>query len=250
MSLAAIILAAGKGTRMKSDKVKVIHDVAGKALVTYVIEAVVGAGILDVCLVIGYQGDSVKAVVSEECAHSYAEISYVEQSEQKGTGHAVMVCRDAFESKMDGDVIVLAGDCPLVRSETISHVIELHHQTGAGGTILTAIMEEPAHYGRILRDKDGSVLGIREARDCSEEQLKITEINTGVYVFRTGLLFECLDLLSTDNAQGEYYLTDVLEIMRSKGFPISGYCTPHSDEVVGVNSPQDLAHVCELIASQ
>jgi bifunctional UDP-N-acetylglucosamine pyrophosphorylase / glucosamine-1-phosphate N-acetyltransferase len=235
MSVKAIILAAGKGTRMKSDLLKVVHEVAGKPIVQYVIDSVNELGVTDIFTVVGHQAESVKENISDK------NVQYVVQSEQLGTGHAVMQVDPHFEDNDSSTVIILAGDCPLIKTETLKKLIDSHQESNASVTILTTKMNEPAKYGRILRGKMGSVTGIKEAKDCTEKELQIKEINTGVYAFRADEMFKNLKKLDTNNAQGEYYLTDIIHILKRKGEVVSSYILEDSDQAIGVNTRLDLA---------
>ncbi|NBV42093.1 hypothetical protein EBR96_04915 [bacterium] len=241
MGISAVILAAGKGTRMKSDVLKVAHTVAGKPIVSYVVETVTNLGVDGVYVVVGHQAELLQASLN------FPGIEYVMQAEQLGTGHAVMQVRSHLKSEPDDSVIVLAGDCPLIEEETLRNLLATHRESNAAATILTTIMPEPGTYGRILRGKMGTVLGIREAKDCSPEELAISEVNTGVYIFQVGDLFPSLDKVTTNNAQKEYYLTDVIQILKAAGRPISAFCTTRYDHAVGVNTRMDLAAINKIL---
>lgn len=241
MSTKAIILAAGKGTRMKSGLIKVLHPVAGKPILQYVIDTAFEAGIDEVVVVVGHQADDVKAAFPDP------RIQFVVQSEQLGTGHAVLVTESAMNPQSDDTVVILAGDCPLISSETIQCLIDHHLQLQSSGTVLTTNMVEPASYGRILRESDQSILGIKEAKDCSPHELSITEINTGVYAFKISALFSALHKVGTNNKQQEYYLTDVIHLIKTQGLVAAAYCSPDADAAIGVNSRQDLAKVSKVV---
>ena len=240
MSRYAIILAAGKGTRMKSSLLKVAHDVAGKPIVEYIIDTVRALGSEQTYLIVGHQADMMKE------RFNGSDITHVMQEEQLGTGHAAQQV-DTYLAGKKGTVIVLAGDCPLIQKETLEKLITKHQESNAACTILSTKMDEPAKYGRILRGPMGSVIGIREAKDCSSEELAIQEINTGVYAFNVDDLFTSLKEVKTENAQGEYYLTDVIEILKAKGKPVSGYCMDDPDEAIGINTRMDLAKTNAVI---
>jgi bifunctional UDP-N-acetylglucosamine pyrophosphorylase / glucosamine-1-phosphate N-acetyltransferase len=235
MLIKAIILAAGKGTRMKSDLLKVVHEVAGKPIVQYVIDAVSALNVVDIFTVVGHQAESVKENVTNK------KVQYVIQEEQLGTGHAVMQVSPHIKPGDTSTIVVLAGDCPLIKTETLKKLVDSHHESNASATILTTKMEEPAKYGRILRGKMGTVTGIKEAKDCTEKELQIKEINTGVYAFRADELFLYLNQLNTNNTQGEYYLTDIIHILKDKGKVVSGYVLEDSDQAIGINTRLDLA---------
>lgn len=241
----AIVLAAGKGTRMNSDLIKVAHTVGGKPIINHVIDTLSAMKNLnEIVMVVGHQADVVKRLTEGP------NVKFVEQNEQLGTGHAVVQVSPHIQLNDDDLVIILAGDCPLISADTLNTLIETHKEAAAKGTVLTISLEDPARYGRILKDDNGNVLAIREAKDCTPGELKINEVNSGVYCFNGPALFNALKSLSTDNAQGEYYLTDVLEILRKDGNTIAAYCTPNSNEALGVNTPEDLALIESILADQ
>lgn len=237
----AIILAAGKGTRMKSHKIKVLHHVGGKPVVAYVIETVKKIGVTHPYLVVGYQADELKQELND------GSLQYVLQEQQLGTGHAVMQVAPFLEGHPDEKVVILAGDCPLIQPETLKNLLDLHDGQGSSGTILSVEMDEPGNYGRILRNGQGFVDGIREAKDCNPEQLKVKEINTGVYMFNGADLKYALGKLDTNNAQNEYYLTDVFHIMKKEGRIICAYCMQDPDQAIGINTRMDLAMINSVI---
>lgn len=236
----AIVLAAGKGTRMNSDLPKVLHEVKGKALAQYVVDAVRRIGILDVFLVVGYQEDRVREAFSGQ------DIRFVSQAEQLGTGHAVQQVVPLI-SGSDEDIVVLAGDCPLISGKTLSWLFETHRESGAAASVLSAVLEDAGGYGRILKDDSGGLLGIREAKDCSPDELLIGEFNSGVYCFKIPDLIDSLGKLNTDNQQGEFYLTDTLHLLREDGKRVQAVVCEDSDEVIGVNRPEELAMVAEVL---
>jgi bifunctional UDP-N-acetylglucosamine pyrophosphorylase/glucosamine-1-phosphate N-acetyltransferase len=241
MGLHAIILAAGKGTRMKSAILKVAHRVAGKPIVEYVLDTVVSLGVDQVYMVVGHQAELIQDALS------HPKITYVTQAEQLGTGHAVLQVAPYFSPKTTDTVIVLAGDCPLISAETLKNLLAVHNESNAAATILTTVMNPPGSYGRIQRGKMGPVAGIKEAKDCTPQELEIREINTGVYVFNAGYLFAILPELSTNNAQNEYYLTDVIHLLKARGKAIEAYCTPDSDQAIGINTRMDMAKINSII---
>jgi len=223
----AIILAAGKGTRMKSELPKVLHKVAGKALVSYVIDACREAGIAKPMLVVGHGSAEVRAAIGDE-------VSYCEQFRQLGTGHAVMCALPLIEEKK-GEVMVMCGDAPLIEGRTLCALRDYFRESGAVCTVLSADMKNPTGYGRIFRDGTGRVLGIIEEKDATASQKKITEINTGTYCFDLAALRSVIDELDTNNAQGEYYLTQVLELLISRGYQVNAYLCKDSNTALGVN---------------
>ena len=223
----SVILAAGMGTRMKSKMPKVLHKVCGKPLSKWVIDASKAAGADKVCAVVGHKADTVKEVLGDVC-------EFALQAEQKGTGHAVMQAIDVIKNSK-GEVVILNGDTPLITAETINKAIEYHKNNGNQATVITAILDDATGYGRIVRDNDGSVLKIVEQKDASEEEKKINEVNSGMYVFDAQSLVYALDKITPNNAQGEYYLTDTLEILLSAGKKIGGYAISDNDEIRGIN---------------
>ncbi len=241
MGLKVIILAAGKGTRMKSEILKVLHHVAGKPILNHVLDTVVELGAEDIFIVVGHQGEQVRQQIH------HPKVTFVEQTEQLGTGHAVLQVQPFLAKATKETVLVLAGDCPLIEGDTLQNLLAIHSESNASGTVLTAIMDEPGSYGRILRGQMGTILGIKEAKDCASDELEICEINTGVYAFEVGAMFEQLNRVNTNNTQQEYYLTDVISLLKSAGDPISAYCTDDPDQVVGINTRMDLAKINEII---
>lgn len=223
----SVILAAGMGTRMKSKMPKVLHKVCGKPLSKWVIDASEAAGADKVCAVVGHKAETVKEVLGDVC-------EFALQAEQKGTGHAVMQAIDVIKNSK-GEVVILNGDTPLITAETINKAIEYHKNNDNQATVITAILDDATGYGRIVRDNDGSVLKIVEQKDASEEEKKINEVNSGMYVFDAQSLVYALDKITPNNAQGEYYLTDTLEILLSAGKKIGGYAISDNDEIRGIN---------------
>ena len=223
----SVILAAGMGTRMKSKMPKVLHKVCGKPLSKWVIDASEAAGADKVCAVVGHKAETVKEVLGDVC-------EFALQAEQKGTGHAVMQAIDVIKNSK-GEVVILNGDTPLITAETINKAIEYHKNNGNQATVITAILDDATGYGRIVRDNDGSVLKIVEQKDASKEEKKINEVNSGMYVFDAQTLVYALDKITPNNAQGEYYLTDTLEILLSAGKKIGGYAISDNDEIRGIN---------------
>ena len=206
---------------------KVLHKVCGKPLSKWVIDASKAAGADKVCAVVGHKAETVKEVLGDVC-------EFALQSEQKGTGHAVMQAIDVIKNSK-GEVVILNGDTPLITAETINKAIEYHKNNGNQATVITAILDDATGYGRIVRDNDGSVLKIVEQKDASEEEKKINEVNSGMYVFDAQSLVYALDKITPNNAQGEYYLTDTLEILLSAGKKIGGYAISDNDEIRGIN---------------
>lgn len=239
-AMKAIVLAAGKGKRLQSEKFnlpKVLREANGKPLIGHVLEHIDFIEKKDTEIVVGYM----KEKVMENLGNEYG---YSVQDEQKGTGHAVICAKDKFED-YDGDVLILYGDMPLIKKETYKAIVEKHQQSGADCTLLTAVVDDPPAYGRIIRDENGKVTSIIEEKDCTPEQKKITELNVGIYVFKSKLLFEGLKELKNSNAQNEYYLTDMPMIFLSKGLSVDTYSVEkNSTEIYGVNTVEDL-EFCE-----
>jgi len=230
---AAVVLAAGKGVRMKSDKAKVLHELLGRPLIHYVLNALEGAGVRDIHVVVGTQEELVRKAVGDRG-------SFVRQERQKGTGDAVRSAEPAL-AKFAGEVFVLAGDAPLISTASLQAMLEVHRAQKHACTVMTSCVDDPSGYGRITRDaKSGDFLGIVEESDASEEQKRIQEVNSAAYVFSSKLLFEALRELKNDNAKGEYYLTDTLTILMKKGRKVGTWRAPDPSEVYGVNSRKDL----------
>jgi len=229
----AVILAAGAGTRMKSDRAKVTHELCGRPMVNWVIDAVKNSGIENIIVVTGYQEDQVKACIKEN-------VEFVTQKEQLGTGHAVMQVKPLLQGKK-GNCLILCGDTPLITSNTISQIIQEHTENKRAMTVLTAVFDNPKGYGRILRDRSGNVTGIVEHRDATSEQLQIREINSGIYCYDIDSLLKALDSLSNNNNQNEYYLPDTLAIILNNGGKVGTTTLSDADEMMGINDRVQLA---------
>ncbi len=238
---AAIILAAGAGTRMVTDLPKVLHEVCGRPMLAYVLDACRQAGIERMLVVVGYEAEQVRRTFAED-----ADITWILQSEQNGTGHAVMVCREAL-GDFDGNCVVLCGDGPLTRAETLSSLIDKHEQTHSVATLATAMVEDPTGYGRIVRDTSGNLEGIVEHADCTEAQRSICEVNPSCYCFDTRQLFEALDQVKPENVKGEYYLTDALHIIIDAGKRATAITSLEKQDVLSINSRQQLAGVSKVM---
>ncbi|GAX88668.1 bifunctional UDP-N-acetylglucosamine diphosphorylase/glucosamine-1-phosphate N-acetyltransferase GlmU [Effusibacillus lacus] len=239
MSINAVVLAAGQGTRMKSRRHKVLHPVCGKPMIRHILDALQTAGITRPIVVIGSLGEQVQAALGDD-------VEFVWQKEQLGTGHAVMQVAPLLESGA-GITLVCTGDTPLITADTFKNLIELHQQKGAAVTVLSGLLDNPFGYGRIIRGDDGSVLRIVEEKDASAEEKAVREINSGTYCFDTPSLLEALKHLTNDNAQGEYYLTDCIDILRRQGRKVAAYCATDADEIMGVNDRIQLAVVEQLL---
>jgi bifunctional UDP-N-acetylglucosamine pyrophosphorylase/glucosamine-1-phosphate N-acetyltransferase len=229
----AVILAAGKGTRMKSDRPKVLHELAGRPLLDHVVGTARRAGVDRMVVVVGHQAERVR----ETCAAP--DLEFVVQEPQLGTGHAVQVAAPALRD--DGWTVVLAGDVPLLRAATLRRLMEATVASEAAATVLPCVVADAGAYGRIVKDEGGDLRKIVEARDATAEELAIGEYNSGVYCYRTDRLHEALASLTTDNDQGEYYLTDTIGWLVSQGAVVRTVETADTDEVVGINTVAELA---------
>jgi bifunctional UDP-N-acetylglucosamine pyrophosphorylase / glucosamine-1-phosphate N-acetyltransferase len=238
----AVVLAAGQGTRMKSKLYKVLHPVCGKPMVEHVIDHI---GLLDVkrtVTVVGHGAELVKEKLGDKS-------EYVLQAEQLGTAHAVQQAEPIL-GELEGTTLVICGDTPLIRPETMQALLAQHESQNAKATILTAVTENPTGYGRIIRDNDGQVAQIVEQKDATKEQQLVKEINTGTYCFDNKALFQALKQVNNNNAQGEYYLPDVIEILQKQGEVVSAYVTDDFDETLGVNDRFALSQAEELMRAR
>ncbi len=231
----AIILAAGQGKRMKSDRAKVLHEVCGRPMIQYVVEAARGAGARSIIVVVGYDADSVRMALADE-----PDVSFALQTEQKGTGNAVKACRPVLEGHA-GPAMVLVGDEPLLRPEPLKDLLERQRVEGAACLLGTTELPDPSGFGRILRDTAGHFLRIVEQRDCEPAELAIREVNPSCYVFELPLLWDALEKLGTANAQGEEYLTDAPAILQGAGHKVMALNILEPDDILGVNARQHLA---------
>ena len=234
----SVILAAGKGTRMKSIHPKVVHKVCGKEMVNHVIDASISAGVSDTIVVLGHGAKEVEEVLR-------GDINIVYQEEQLGTAHAVLMAQDHIG---DTDtIVVLCGDTPLISPETLENFFEYHDKNGCSVTVLTAQIEDPTGYGRIVRDVDGTLVKIVEQKDADEETLSIKEINSGIYCFNGADLKDALYLVGNNNAQHEYYLPDTIEIIRRKGLKAGAFLGATIEELMGINSRNQLSEAEKIM---
>lgn len=238
----AVILAAGKGTRMKSELYKVLHPINGISMVEHVLRAVQESNVERIVTIVGHGAETVRELLGDQS-------EYALQEEQLGTGHAVLQAKDLLENE-DGNTLIICGDTPLFSQETLSQVFEYHEESGAKGTILTAIADNPTGYGRVVRYGDGEVARIVEQKDATVEERAITEINTGTYVFNNKALFNALDSVGNDNAQGEYYLPDVIRILKELGEVVKAYTMENFDEAIGVNDRVALSEATRLMTKR
>ena len=238
----ALILAAGQGKRIKSDIPKVLHKVCGKEMVNHVIDNMRKAGIEEIDVIVGKGAERVKEGTKDR------NVFYSLQEEQLGTGHAVKCASDFLKGKK-GTVVIFPGDAPLTKKATIENLMKEHEENKNAATLLSAMVEDPTGYGRIIRDENGNVLKIVEHKDCNEEELLVNEMNAAMYCFDIEELVNSLDKLSNNNNQGEYYLTDVIGILKEEGKKIGAVVTDYED-TIGVNSRVQLAEAEELLRNR
>ena len=235
----ALVLAAGKGTRMKSDKSKLVHKIYGKELVKRVVETAQKAGVDDIITVVGYKREQVQLVLGDS-------VNYAYQEEMLGTGHAVMQAESYLKDK-HGKIVVLNGDVPILRPETLKELIDKSIKNKEYATILTAIYNNPTGYGRIIRDIGGNIKEIIEEKDLAEDQKSIQEINAGIYCFDIQELLKALKEIKPNNAQNEYYLTDVVRIMNEKGLKTGAVIVEDNTEILGVNDKLQLELLTKVL---
>ncbi len=237
----AIILAAGKSTRMQSDLPKVLHPVCGRPMIEHVLDAARSAGATQIVVVVGHKADLVQQALSQ-----HADVEFALQAEQKGTGHAVMMCEPHLDD-FDGRVLILAGDTPLLKSESLAALLDAQQSANAACVIGTAVTESNAGLGRIVRDADGEFLKIVEQKDTTPEEALIQEINTGCFAFDCESLFDALHQVQPNNSQSEYYLTDCPAILKSQQQRVVALPQFTIDEAKGVNTQEQLAEVEEVL---
>ena len=243
-TLDVLILAAGLGTRMKSDLAKVLHRLDGRPLINHVCRTATALAPQSIYVVIGHQGDDVKAAVLNELDHQQAV--FVTQEKQLGTGDAVNSARQYLQDK-DSTLVVLSGDVPMIRPETLAALVQQHHRKVAACTILTVKLNDPAGYGRILRGDSGVFESIVEQKDATDDEKRISEINAGIYCFDSKLLFSALSAVKNNNSQGEYYLTDVPSLLRDAGEEIAIFQYGDAHEIEGINNRVQLADLEQLL---
>lgn len=234
----AVVLAAGMGTRMKSKKHKVLHEICGKPMVLHMVDTLEAAGFDRKVIVVGASREQVMERLGD---HEYAI-----QEEQLGTAHAVMMAKDKLGHEQ-GVTLVCAGDTPIIRQETLEQMLQAHRASGAAVTVLTAVVDNPFGLGRIIRDEAGNVLRIVEEKDASDEERKVQEINSSVFLYDNQLLFHALAKIDNNNAQGEYYLPDCLEVLRCEGHQVNAYVCEDPREIQGINDRAQLAIANEII---
>lgn len=239
-TLRTLILAAGKGTRMKSRKAKVLHQAGGLALIQHVVAAARAIS-PDVWIVVGHQAETVRELIPDA--------NYVEQTEQLGTGHAVKMAAEAFRG-YTGEVLVLSGDAPLITVDTLQRLLDFHRSEGCAASVLTADAPDPAGYGRIIRKGDCGIEAIVEHKDATPEVRLIPEINSGIYVFKSPALFESLAKIRNANSQKEFYLTDVIAILASEGQKVGAFKTQRFEEILGINTRMELGEMDRRMRQQ
>lgn len=233
----AVVLAAGKGTRMKSELPKVLVEVAGRPMIEFVLDALRAGGVDRILVVVGYRSEAVRAALA-----GAADVTFVEQTEQLGTGHAVMVCREELEGH-EGPVLIVAGDSPLTQSDSIRALFDRYDADRPACILGTTYKDDPTGLGRVVRGADGQFLGIVEEKDATEEQRGITEVNMSTYVFHGPSLLAALGQLTTGNAQGEYYITDCPGILRGVGKQVMALDVLQPCEALSINTREDLSAV-------
>lgn len=244
--LAAIVLAAGKGTRMNSDLPKVVHAAAGKPMVRWVVGSCRAVGATPIVLIVGHRADDVRAVFDGD-----DDLRWAMQAQQRGTGHAVQQAEQALRgSPTATDVLVLYGDGPLIRPATLRTLVERHRASGAAATLATSILDDPTGYGRIVRDASNRFVCIREQKDASAAELGIREVNPGYYCFRVAELFGALSRVGSNNASGEVYLTDVFEILLRDGARVEVVAAVPPEDVLSVNTPEQLGAVEAMLLAR
>jgi bifunctional UDP-N-acetylglucosamine pyrophosphorylase/glucosamine-1-phosphate N-acetyltransferase len=240
MDLTVIVLAAGKGTRMKSAKAKVLHELFFAPMIHHVLDAVGKLSAEKTIVVVGHQGNE---VVKQLNGYN---VKCVTQQEQLGTGHAVLVT-EKYVQKGDGIVLVLCGDTPLIKPETLLSMLEFHQNESDNLTVMTTIMDDPTNYGRIISDENDNLIEIVEEKDLAENERCISEINAGIYCVDTSFLFESLKKIGTDNQQGEIYFTDIVKIASDAGCTVKKFICRDSSEIIGVNSRVELEKAAKIL---
>jgi UDP-N-acetylglucosamine diphosphorylase/glucosamine-1-phosphate N-acetyltransferase len=236
-AVAIVILAAGLGTRMKSGKAKVLHEILGRPMISYVVDTAQAVAGRNLVLVIGHQADIVKKTVEGQ-----ADVQYAYQEQQLGTGHAVM-CAMPVLPDSTRHVVVLCGDVPLLGGDTLQNFVDDHRSKNRTLSVLAVYLDDPKGYGRIVHDNNGNVVGIVEEADATSSQKSINLVNTGIYCVERDFLESALQQIRSDNAQGEYYLTDIVGVARQENLPIGVTIGDNADEFVGINSREHLEAV-------
>jgi len=241
--LAAIILAAGKGTRMKSGLVKVLHTLMGMPMLCFIVDVVKRIDFNKIVVVVGFQEEVVRKRFEDK------DLIFVEQREQLGTGHAVLCAEETLKG-FDGDVLIICGDVPLIKDDTVRALVEFHQESNSRVTVLTTKLEDPTGYGRIARGDSGDIIGIVEDKDASDAEKKLEEVNTGIYCVEAVYLFDLLRKVGRDNKQSEYYLTDVVAIAAERGDKVLSLLREDPLEVLGINNRIEMARASEVIRKE
>jgi len=241
MTRVAIILAAGVSSRMKSDTPKVLFEVCGRPMLAYVLDACRAAGVEKMYVVVGFGAEQVKKKFE-----SADDIVWVQQDEQKGTAHAVLCCKE-YLNGFDGQTLVLCGDGPLIRADTLRTILKKHEAENAAVTLATVILDDPTGYGRVCRDADGNITAIVEHNDCTSEQLQIKEVNPSYYVFDNRILFEAVAKVRPDNAKKEYYLTDAISIIIAAGLKVAAVAALRPEEAMSANTMAQLRQINRIM---
>lgn len=237
----AIILAAGKSKRMNTKMAKVLHEVCGRPMLSYVLDSCRQAGVKKIFVVVGFSSEQVQERFADA-----DDIVWITQEKQLGTGHAVLCCKEYLKD-FKGQTLVLCGDGPLIRTDTLAKIIKEHEEGHAAATLATAVIDDPKGYGRIVRDGSGNIRGIVEHSDCTKEQLEIQEINPSYYLFNNTLLFSMLDNIKPDNAKGEYYLTDVISGILATDHKVLAIKAVLPEEALSVNSRAQLSEISKIM---
>lgn len=231
--LAVLILAAGEGTRMKSPIAKVLHTVGGKSMIRHVMTAVRALAPQRIVVVVGHQAEAVREELADE------RVEFVTQTERLGTAHAALMARPLLDG-FSGTLLVLNGDTPLITAGTLRGLVDFHSARGAAATVLSAELDDPTGYGRVIRGDDGELLRIVEHKDATAAERDVREINSGIFCFETADLFAALAMVGRGNVQGEYYITDVMEILREQGKGTAVYRCDEKERVIGINDSEQL----------
>jgi len=237
----AIILAAGESIRMNTKLPKVLHEVCGRPMLAYVLDACREVGVWKILVVVGYGREQVV-----ERYKDCSDIVFVEQAEQKGTAHAVMCCKEHI-AEFEGQALILCGDGPLIRGETLQTLTDKHVSEMSAATLATTVLDDPSGYGRIVRDSYGNIQGIVEDKDCTDQQRRIKEINPSYYCFDVPVLLEALDKIRPDNAKGEYYLTDALHFIIHTGHKVMAVTAVAAEDALGVNDREQLSRAGKIM---
>ncbi len=240
MKLITIIMAAGKGKRMMNpERSKVMHEIAGKPMIEYVVQVAIDCGSDLIVPVVGHQKQSVIEFLNSRFSSFKEKIRFAHQDEQLGTGHAIMMTEKIVKG-IDANILILSGDVPLLSRDTVTRFMNFHHEGGFDASLISAVLDDASGYGRVLRDESGNFIDIREHKDCSDEERNCREINSGIYLIDGKILFDALSSLKTDNVQGEYYLTDVFESFRNRGKSIGAFPVSNIAEISGINTIEQL----------